>query len=240
MVEPPKSLSGLLGPVPPRRARARLAAAAAGPFDAWSRSRAAAWCRPRSSRASSNCASIETVCIASYHDYKNQGGLQVLKTIADAGRQDRRRGARILVVDDLVDTGATAKVVREMLPKAHIATVYAKPLGPAAGRHVHHRSLAGHLDLFPLGHGPRLPAADRQGRRRLRRQFIFASVMWDKAARGRGETGRRKGLKILRPQGYAGSTPAVRTKSDSPSSMTAAPRPWRQAWTEATALTLIL
>ena len=25
---------------------------------------------------------IETVCIASYHDYKNQGGLQVLKTIA--------------------------------------------------------------------------------------------------------------------------------------------------------------
>ncbi len=38
-------------------------------------------------------------------------------------------GAKILVVDDLVDTGATAKVVREMLPKAHFATVYAKPLG---------------------------------------------------------------------------------------------------------------
>jgi xanthine phosphoribosyltransferase len=32
-------------------------------------------------------------------------------------------------VDDLVDTGATAKVVREMLPRAHFATVYAKPLG---------------------------------------------------------------------------------------------------------------
>ena len=29
----------------------------------------------------------------------------------------------------LVDTGATAKLVREMLPKAHFATVYAKPLG---------------------------------------------------------------------------------------------------------------
>jgi xanthine phosphoribosyltransferase len=38
-------------------------------------------------------------------------------------------GAKILVVDDLVDTGATAKVVREMLPRAHFATVYAKPLG---------------------------------------------------------------------------------------------------------------
>ena len=29
----------------------------------------------------------------------------------------------------LVDTGATMKVVRELLPKAHVATVYAKPLG---------------------------------------------------------------------------------------------------------------
>jgi xanthine phosphoribosyltransferase len=70
---------------------------------------------------------IETVCIASYHDYKTQGGLQVLKTIAE--QVSRSDGARILVIDDLVDTGATAKVVREMLPKAHFATVYAKPLG---------------------------------------------------------------------------------------------------------------
>ncbi|MGO4871351.1 MAG: xanthine phosphoribosyltransferase [Roseiarcus sp.] len=71
---------------------------------------------------------IETVCVASYHDYKNQGGLQVLKTIAaEVGKSGG--GAGILVVDDLVDTGATVKVVREMLPKAHFATVYAKPLG---------------------------------------------------------------------------------------------------------------
>jgi xanthine phosphoribosyltransferase len=38
-------------------------------------------------------------------------------------------GSNILVIDDLVDTGATARIVREMLPKAHFATVYAKPLG---------------------------------------------------------------------------------------------------------------
>jgi len=58
---------------------------------------------------------IETVCIASYHDYKTQGGLTVLKPIApEVAKLDA--GARILVVDDLVDTGATAKVVREMLP----------------------------------------------------------------------------------------------------------------------------
>jgi xanthine phosphoribosyltransferase len=71
---------------------------------------------------------IETVCIASYHDYKTQGALQVLKTIATEIVK-LNEGARILVVDDLVDTGATAKVVREMLPRAHFATVYAKPLG---------------------------------------------------------------------------------------------------------------
>jgi xanthine phosphoribosyltransferase len=71
---------------------------------------------------------IETVCIASYHDYKTQGGLQVLKGIApEVAKFGEGKG--ILVVDDLVDTGATAKVVREMLPKAHFATVYAKPLG---------------------------------------------------------------------------------------------------------------
>ncbi len=71
---------------------------------------------------------IETVCVASYHDYKNPGGLKVLKPIApEVAKLDA--DARILVVDDLVDTGATMKVVREMLPKAHVATVYAKPLG---------------------------------------------------------------------------------------------------------------
>jgi xanthine phosphoribosyltransferase len=70
---------------------------------------------------------IETVCIASYHDYKNQGGLQVLKTISTGVVHGD--GSGVLVVDDLVDTGATAKLVRDMLPKAHFATVYAKPQG---------------------------------------------------------------------------------------------------------------
>ena len=71
---------------------------------------------------------IETVCIASYHDYKTQGGLKLLKAVgADIARLDE--GAKILIVDDLVDTGATAKLVRELLPRAHFAAVYAKPLG---------------------------------------------------------------------------------------------------------------
>ena len=71
---------------------------------------------------------IETVCISSYHDYKTQGGLQLIKPIAGA-LLEKTESATILVVDDLVDTGATVKMVREMLPQAHYATVYAKPLG---------------------------------------------------------------------------------------------------------------
>ena len=38
-------------------------------------------------------------------------------------------GASILVIDDLVDTGQTARVMRGLLPQAHMAAVYAKPLG---------------------------------------------------------------------------------------------------------------
>ena len=73
---------------------------------------------------------IETVCVASYHDYQNQGSMQVLKEIAPAVRSlGDGRGRGVLVIDDLTDTGKTAKVVREMLPDAHFATVYAKPAG---------------------------------------------------------------------------------------------------------------
>lgn len=73
---------------------------------------------------------IETVCVASYHEYSDQGELQVLKGIAaDVRGKSGGDGSGVLVVDDLVDTGKTARVVREMVPKAHFATVYAKPKG---------------------------------------------------------------------------------------------------------------
>lgn len=71
---------------------------------------------------------IETVCIVSYDDEKRQGELQVLKGVAEQVAK-LGDGGGILVVDDLVDTGATARLVRDMLPGAHFATVYAKPLG---------------------------------------------------------------------------------------------------------------
>jgi xanthine phosphoribosyltransferase len=72
---------------------------------------------------------IETVCVASY-SHTAQGELSVLKTVADAIRAlGGGQGQGVLIVDDLVDTGQTAKIVRDILPKAHFATVYAKPMG---------------------------------------------------------------------------------------------------------------
>jgi len=64
---------------------------------------------------------VDTVCISSY-DFKEMGESKILKSvdIDDEGW---------LLIDDLVDTGRTANIVRDMLPKAHFATVYAKPEG---------------------------------------------------------------------------------------------------------------
>jgi xanthine phosphoribosyltransferase len=71
---------------------------------------------------------IETICVASY-DHTRQGELWVLKGVADEIMRMNGDGQEVLIVDDLVDTGATAKVVRDLLPRAHFATVYAKPMG---------------------------------------------------------------------------------------------------------------
>ena len=73
---------------------------------------------------------IETVCVASYLDYKNQSELTVLKDVSPAVKAlGDGQGKGVLVVDDLTDTGKTAKIVRDMLPNAHFATIYAKPAG---------------------------------------------------------------------------------------------------------------
>ena len=71
---------------------------------------------------------IETVCVFSY-SHTDQGELKVLKTVAPAIVACGGGGGGVLIVDDLVDTGQTAKVVRAILPRAHFAAVYAKPMG---------------------------------------------------------------------------------------------------------------
>lgn len=71
---------------------------------------------------------VDTICVTSYDAGKAgqaataQGNVQILKGVEGDG-------AGFLLIDDLVDTGRTAKVVRQLLPKAYFATIYAKPAG---------------------------------------------------------------------------------------------------------------
>jgi xanthine phosphoribosyltransferase len=75
---------------------------------------------------------VETVSIATYAsgssgtliEEERRGPPVVIKSPLAAGD-----GTGFLIVDDLVDTGATARVVRALLPRAHFAAVYAKPEG---------------------------------------------------------------------------------------------------------------
>jgi xanthine phosphoribosyltransferase len=64
---------------------------------------------------------VDTVYVTSY-DYQQQGEISILKSPAI-------ESDGLLLVDDLVDTGQTARVVKDLLPEAHFASVYAKPAG---------------------------------------------------------------------------------------------------------------
>src|SRR5262249_13054708 len=70
---------------------------------------------------------IDTVCVSSYAPVKQQKEIKILKTVLP--ETARGGGEGLLIIDDLADTGATIKRVRAILPKAHVATIYAKPLG---------------------------------------------------------------------------------------------------------------
>ncbi len=75
---------------------------------------------------------VDTVCVTSYDagtagemrggPATVQGEVKVLKGVAGDGDG-------YLLIDDLVDTGRTAQIVRKLLPKAYFATLYAKPAG---------------------------------------------------------------------------------------------------------------
>ena len=75
---------------------------------------------------------VDTICVTSYDAGKEgeirggpaqqQGNVKVLKGVPGDGEG-------YLLIDDLVDTGRTAQLVRQLLPKAHFATLYAKPAG---------------------------------------------------------------------------------------------------------------
>ncbi|PIE60560.1 MAG: xanthine phosphoribosyltransferase [Desulfobulbus propionicus] len=67
---------------------------------------------------------IDTICISSYDWKDKKGDPDILKPFKGSNE-----GEGWLLIDDLVDTGRTAKLVKAMVPRAHFATVYAKPAG---------------------------------------------------------------------------------------------------------------
>ncbi len=68
---------------------------------------------------------VDTISVKSYN-HQTQSEPVVIKA-PDMNLMGDGEG--VLIIDDLVDTGKTLEVVRQLMPKAHFATVYAKPKG---------------------------------------------------------------------------------------------------------------
>ena len=71
---------------------------------------------------------VDTICVTSYLATQEgqvgqaQSEVSILKGVEGDGDG-------FLLIDDLVDSGRTAQVVRKLLPKAYFATLYAKRAG---------------------------------------------------------------------------------------------------------------
>jgi xanthine phosphoribosyltransferase len=73
---------------------------------------------------------VDTISVKSYH---SGGGAADQRSEAQVIKSPQAElmgdGTGILIVDDLVDSGKTLELVRKLYPRAHFATVYAKPSG---------------------------------------------------------------------------------------------------------------
>ena len=73
---------------------------------------------------------LDTICASSYEAASDDGqGAQIMRTEVKILKGVEHDGEGYLLIDDLVDTGATARMIRKLLPKAFFATLYAKPMG---------------------------------------------------------------------------------------------------------------
>jgi xanthine phosphoribosyltransferase len=71
---------------------------------------------------------VDTICVTSYAKAA-AGEAEQIREDVKVLKGVEGDGEGYLLIDDLVDSGRTAQVVRQLLPKAHFATLYAKPLG---------------------------------------------------------------------------------------------------------------
>jgi xanthine phosphoribosyltransferase len=73
---------------------------------------------------------VDTISVKSYHSGGGQADQRSEAKVIKSPQADLMGdGEGILIVDDLVDSGKTLELVRTLYPKAHFATVYAKPSG---------------------------------------------------------------------------------------------------------------
>ena len=73
---------------------------------------------------------VDTISVKSYHSGGGKADQRrEAKVIKSPDKDLMGDGSGILIVDDLVDSGKTLELIRSLYPKAHFATVYAKPHG---------------------------------------------------------------------------------------------------------------
>ncbi|MDE5285506.1 MAG: xanthine phosphoribosyltransferase [Buchnera aphidicola] len=65
---------------------------------------------------------VDTICISSYHYDSLKKNREIIK-ISPSDSE------KTIIIDDLVDTGGTAKIIRKLYPKAYFVTIFAKPMG---------------------------------------------------------------------------------------------------------------
>ncbi len=73
---------------------------------------------------------VDTISVVSYHSGGGKADeRREAKVLKSPDAEIMGDGTGILIVDDLVDSGKTLELVRQLYPNAHFATVYAKPEG---------------------------------------------------------------------------------------------------------------
>jgi len=73
---------------------------------------------------------VDTISVVSYHSGGGKADQRrEAKVLKSPNAEMMGDGTGILVIDDLVDSGKTLELVRQLYPNAHFATVYAKPEG---------------------------------------------------------------------------------------------------------------
>ena len=73
---------------------------------------------------------VDTISVQSYHSGGGAADQRREAVVTKSPQADLMGdGTGVLIVDDLVDSGKTLELVRRLYPRAHFATVYAKPSG---------------------------------------------------------------------------------------------------------------